>query len=348
LFSSTQFFGNARYLLVGLLLPCGLLIADNEKGRPADVVKPVLVTSSAPILDLSRPYLEKLTTKDKVKETDFVEPYLWASTGIAVNLPAKEAADKVRAFLKKNQIALKGHFSTSAEPTEVSLLSLPPSLLEGKQLSSIKECKSDYCGVKLNAGKEIKALESSSSKVGAYQKILAERLNAYVKNRQLLGYESRASNLTTQKSMLGALKFFALNYADCDKFFGDAFWQNHLVDGCKPVDSFYRQEVLIFGKSDYMQPIFRISEVFEVPIKERQLFVEIHIYTNHFFDASVRMFEVLPIQGAPKPRSAIVVTDVMEIDELKKSGLIRFLYKGKMETAVTEFQAEQLGNFVTN
>ena len=71
--------------------------------------------------------------------------------------------------------------------------------------------------------------------------------------------------------------------------------------------------------------------MFEFKEGNTHLFFEIHIYTNHHFDSSARVYEVFPVKSK-KGRSALVITDVMEIDTLKISGVVRFLYTGKMDS----------------
>ena len=43
------------------------------------------------------------------------------------------------------------------------------------------------------------------------------------------------------------------------------------------------------------------------------------------------VYEVIPLGT----KSIVVITDILEVDELKKSGFIRALFKGKMVDAVS-------------
>ena len=88
---------------------------------------------------------------------------------------------------------------------------------------------------------------------------------------------------------------------------------------------------------DQMQPILRLSEDMEFEESGKILFLELPIYTNHYFDSSLSFYQVMKSQKKPS-ETVVIMTDVMEIDELKKSALIRTLFKGKMVKAISQYQ----------
>jgi hypothetical protein len=106
-----------------------------------------------------------------------------------------------------------------------------------------------------------------------------------------------------------------------------------------PKSKYVRSEI-IHITGDKSQPIYRLSEDMEFEEKG-YLNIEIHVYTNHFFDSSIRIAEVFA--WPPDPNKAVyVVTDLMEVDELKKSDLIRALFKTRMEETISEFRKSEM------
>jgi len=90
-----------------------------------------------------------------------------------------------------------------------------------------------------------------------------------------------------------------------------------------------------------MRPVLRISEVYEFVEGKNFLFFQLDIYASHYFDSSIRVYEVLSIAGEPN-KSLLVATDVLEVDELKRSGTVRFLFKGKVQKAISNSQVQEL------
>jgi hypothetical protein len=145
--------------------------------------------------------------------------------------------------------------------------------------------------------------------------------------------------MATVKSLFESSSALSERYPDIVRYFGEGFAaKKALPKGF--TGSFLREEALLFGLSR-LQPILRISEEFMFERGASRLFVELHVYTDHYFDSSARFFEVLPPADGEKG-SRVAVTDIMEIDELTKSGLVRFLYRDTMASAVADFQAQEL------
>lgn len=284
-------------------------------------------------IDSNRPFLDKLRSRDSVRYTDFIYPFLLAQTGAAADVPAQEMAGKLRAFLEKGKLSLASHFSSVKGTPSIEL---PDLVRTGKQLEGIQECKEDKCQMKLHTQREKKAMEASLDKLKTFNELLDKRLENYHKKRELLGYEDREDDREYVKKMLQEFPFFSSRYPEISKFFAEDFWK-----GEGPAKGFVstmmKQEVVNLAP-DRMQPIWRVAELFEFKVGGGWVFFEVHVYSNHYLDSSVRIFEVFPLEK----RSLLIMTDIMEIDELTKSGLIRMLYKGKMEEAVIEAQAQDI------
>ncbi len=285
-------------------------------------------------IDPNRTFLDKLRDRDSIRYTDFNYPFLIAQTGAAVQVPVADLAEWVRVYLKNGKLPLPSHFNTSNKG--VINLDLPEPIRTGKQLEAINECKENKCLMKMHTTLEKKVMEGASNKLKTFQDLLNKRLDNYHKKRELLGYEDRTDDVEYVKKMLESFNFFSLRYPELGKYFSGQFWTG---EG-PPTDfqtSFMKQEVVNLAP-DKMQPIWRVAEAFEFKLEGRWVFFEIHVYSNHYLDSSIRIYEVFP----DGQRSIVVLTDVMEIDELTKSGLIRMLYKGKMEEAVIEAQAQDM------
>lgn len=281
-------------------------------------------------IDPLRPRLDALLRKEKVKDTDFKYPFLLSQTGVSVTKTTAETAESVRTFLAKGKLPIQGHYSKGpVRPTEIDL---PSQVKTGKQLEGIKECTVEKCLMKLNTATEKKVVEAAEAKVEAYERLVSKRLQAFITKRELLGYEERESNREYIQKMLSEFAFFKGRYPILAKFFESGFWKNAAAPASLKGTSL-RQELAVIAP-DRLQPIWRIGEVFEFEENNSWVFFELHIYSNHYMDSSIRIYEVFAVGK----KSALVITDIMEIDELTKSGLIRMLYKGRMEDAVSTAQ----------
>lgn len=293
----------------------------------------IVFSADVPSIDSNRPFLDKLRSRESVRFTDFEYPFLIAQTGAAVEQPIETVAGWVRAFLESKKLPLPSHFSSEKSPGK---LELPEPIRTGKQLEAITECKEEKCQVKLSNALEKKTMEASADRLKTFQTILNQRLDAFLHKRELRGYEDRADNQDYVKKMLETFPFFTSRYPDLGKYFAEGFWKGQPAPKGF-VRSLMKQEVVDLAP-DRMQPIWRIAEAFEIRQGDRWVFFELHPYSNHYLDSSLRVYEVFQTEK----RSLVILTDIMEIDELTKSGLIRMLYKGKMEDAVIEAQAQDI------
>lgn len=285
--------------------------------------------------DASRSYLDRLTTKKRVKEGDFEYPFLFTLTAMKTPFPVPELVERVRAFLADGKLAFPGHFPKPGTPTS-PVIELPAALTKGKQLEAVNECNTEKCLVKLNNEKEKKQIATSKRKLDTYKEIIEGRIASYLSKQELMGYEDRENNASFIKKMLEEFEFPRKRYAGITQFLKKDFWSGQAPALVGP--SFLRQ-ALVSIAPDRLQPIWRIGEVFEFPdCAPGSVFVELHVYSNHYMDSSLRLIEACPWESV----SVVIVTDIMEIDELTKSGLIRMLYKGKMEDAVSEAQDQDL------
>lgn len=293
--------------------------------------------------DPNRPALDKLRKQEMVKASSFVEPFMYSETSLVAERSVAEQVRKISAYLRKAALPLKAHFSHGErEKPSLANLPLPLGVTSGKQLAGIQKCDLSYCAVKLNDQTEKTVLLKSPSKLAAYHQMMLDRVVSYIDRRELKGYEDRPSNQPIYAKMFGGAESFKKRYPACYQFFEQGFWTGAKPGaGCAITDSYLREELVAFGPPDKLQPILRISEAFEISTPANPIFVEIDIYTNHYFDSSARVYEVLPY-GTDK--SIVVINDILEIDELKKSGLIRFLYKGQMESAVSDYQSTFASN----
>jgi hypothetical protein len=288
-------------------------------------------------IDPTRPFLDKLRKEGEAKSTDFEFPFLISQTAVSLSAPSPEVIGRLRSFLQKSQLPIPSHFGKPTVSQRLVLASLPiPAIVkQGKQLEGINQCTKSNCLMKLN-DQEKALMEASTQKQTTYHELVFERVKAYLSDEKLNGYEDRATNIDYEKQMLSQLPFFKANYPITEKFLQEGFW-SHQKPPATFVSSFLRDEIVAIVL-DRLQPIWRIGELLEFKENNATLFVEIHIYSNHYFDSSLRFYEVIPFAE----KSFIVISDIIEIDELTKSGLIRMLYKGQMQDAVSKAETEEL------
>jgi hypothetical protein len=287
--------------------------------------------------DSNRPFTARLAKHARSRFDEYELPFLQVASGATYTFDADTLVKKVRQQLGKSRLSIRGHFSKASGDANASNVPLPKEITKGNQLEAVQSCTPAKCNMKLSDKEEKEKVAKATDKLATYHQLVVDRLNRYLKKNELVGYDDRTLNHTTVRKMLHASKFFEPLYPKEASFFDSGFWKGQLKPATL-IDSFLRGEMVVLAP-DRMQPIWRISEVFEFKEKSTHLFVEIHIYTNHYFDASLRVLEVLPMPGDPK-RSILVITDITEIDELKKSALIRTLYTGKMVEAVMQSQDE--------
>lgn len=295
------------------------------------------VITSAADIDTKRAFLEKLRTTSQVQEAGFEHPFLTASTATMSTNSLPVTANHVREYLRKQALPFKGTYGKSGLPVAKvgkDTFPLPPTVVKDDQLAGIQSCKVEKCMMKLNTEKEKGLVEKAPDKVVAYQSLVIERLKRYLQRRELMGYEDRPRNEEFVKKMIATVPFLQSRYPAVDRFFRDGFWKAQPAPGSL-VDSFLRQDMFVVAP-DRLQPIWRVSEVFEFKEGAGTLFVEIHIYSNHYIDSSLRLYEVIPVDD----KAALVISDVLEIDELTGSSIVRMLYLGKMQQAVRLVETE--------
>jgi len=289
-------------------------------------------------LGAERSYLSDLPKKHEITVSDFDYPFLISQTAVLSSLSAAEAGARIEKHLRKPIVDLSAHGKDgrAAAPFKLENIRLPKGVVVGDQLEAIQTCKLEKCQMKLQDS-EKPSVEKSANKVAEYQRLIRERVRAYLAENKLAGYEDRASNESFVRKMIGAWPFLAAKYPDVAKYFSGDFWKK-LPPPPTFTGAFIKQELIPFGLSR-LQPIYRIGEVFAFNEPGGRVFFEMHVYSDHYFDSSLRMWEIIPAGTG----SQVIVTDIMEIDELTKSGFVRFLYQSEMESAIRRYQHEELG-----
>lgn len=289
-------------------------------------------------LNVERSYLNDLPEKKEINVNDFDYPFLISQTAVLSTTSAAETVAKIEKHLRKPIVDLAAHGADGkvSGVLKIDNIALPKEATTGDQLEAIQTCKVEKCQMKLQ-DREKALVEKAPDKTAEYQKQVRERVRTYLTENKVSGYEDRASNESFIKRMVGAWPFFSGKYPEIARYFSEGFWKKApLPKGFN--GAFVKQELIPFGLSR-LQPIFRISEVFAFDQAPAKVFVEMHIYSDHYFDSSLRLWEILPT-GA---KSEVIVTDILEIDELTKSGFVRFLYQAEMESAIRRYQHEELG-----
>ncbi len=281
------------------------------------------VSSPQPPIDKTRPHLENLKESKQVKEDDYEIPYLTMQTAEVVEQTPQILKEKLVKILSENKVTKEG--------VSITTLPLPKIFTTDAQQEAIDGCTVKKCDVKLRLATEAKKLEGTpkTQKIGVYHQLIVDRLNTYLAQGELRGYDDRESNKAAIVEMAKKQEFLKLRYPLASQFIFTEGWKNR-----KPqANSFLKSETAVIAP-ERLQPIWRISEVFEFEENSSFLFWDLHVYTNHYFDASFTLFEIIPL-GA---KSIVVMTDVLEVDELKKSAFIRALFKNKMRDAVSLYQ----------
>lgn len=297
--------------------------------------------------DSTRPYLKDLKDDQKVKEDTYETPYLYVITAQKFKDPKAVLLANIESYLAKAKLPFKGRYSKEKLPSLKSAdqITFPKISFEGKQLEGIQDCKKEYCSVKLLTESEKVKMEGAKDKATLFQYLIVERLLTYFKDGELIGYEERASNLVTLSSSFKYLPFLFARYPRSADFIQNKFFAKKSPDPKDPVQSsLLRMEVMNMS-GEKMQPVLRFSEVLKFEENQTTLLFEPQLYTNHFFDSSMRFFEVMAYPD-PEYKSLLILTDVMEVDELKKSGIIRALFKGRMVQGIEQYQADEIGRII--
>ncbi len=272
---------------------------------------------------------------------EYIDPFLITTASKHFKVSPKTIESLIREKLKMGRLNVRGNFSTegiSQNTFTKGQYALPKQLFDESQMEAIKNCSAEKCLMKLKTDPEVFQLKLSKNKKETYQQLVFNRIKNYLKHRELLGYEERKSNEPLARKMVALISSLSKS-PKTQRYLKDGFWKLAKEPG-QPINSWLRQEMVIIAP-DQMQPILRVSEDFEFQEGSRRLFFELHIYTNHYFDSSLILYEVVTFKEKPN-ECEVIVTDVMEIDELKKTALIRALFKGKMVKAVTTYQGQFL------
>ncbi|MBI4406221.1 MAG: hypothetical protein HY537_18825 [Deltaproteobacteria bacterium] len=284
--------------------------------------------------------LAKLSGKNFVDSREYIEPFVIVQTATTATSSLADQKVRLKQYFQESLLPVRAHFSQAgaqAKRPEAIHIELPIVLTTGKEVSGIRSCNSEKCLQKLRDDEKL-IVQKAEDRVEAFRKIVVDRLQAYLLKKEYRGYEERKSNVEHIKTMIGLLPSLKESYPKCVKFFSGDFWGT-TVRETAPLESFLRMEVIRIWP-ERLSPVMRITEVFEFEGPKGTLFFELPIYTNHYFDSSIRMVELIAGSASSKP--SIVMTDIMEIDELKKSGLIRFLYTGQMQQAIALYQQDEL------
>lgn len=263
----------------------------------------------------------------------FEEPFLVTKTTKKFAVSAELIYSQMKSRLKSGQLVdIKDKYV------------LPPDFFEESQQEALRRCNLEKCLIKLSSSNEIPNLKNAKNKIEAYQAMILKRLRDYADSKQLMGYEDRKSNSPFYRKMVNLLATLEKSPSTM-RYLKSDFWKGLRNPG-QPVDSWFRHEMVNIAP-DQMQPILRVSEDTEYFEGERKLFLEVHIYTNHYFDSSLTLYEIVS-DRKKKSASEVIVTDIMEIDELKKTALIRAMFTGKMVKAVTTYQTNFLESLDSN
>ncbi len=289
--------------------------------------------------NVDRPYLQKVRDRSSVSYEEYNFPYLLTQTAIQGTKSAAQTAEVLRKFFRDNGKGLpKEGRDPNPDLYSASGFPLPGFVTEGKQGEGIDDCTAKYCLMKLNIETEIKTIEGSAKEKrrGVYNGIVADRIRRFLSGRELKGYEDRKDNIPAVRESLAMFPWFSKKYAEEFQYLTDGLWKKAKAPASLK-NTFLQQERL-YLEIQKMQPVWRVSEVLEFEKDGTFVFFDLHLYSNHYFDSSYTIYELIP----DGEKSILVQTDMMELDELKKSGLIRMLYKGKMQEAVELHQKERL------
>lgn len=277
-----------------------------------------------------RSFLKKLGDFEKRRADDSPLPYLVVSTAQAYKVPQDILYNTVKADLLKGKTDL-------ASVKKKEDIKIPDISVTGSELDGINQCTQSYCAIKLLNGTEKSRIETAPNKVEMFRQFLFERISAYVRLGEVRGSEGVISNLETLRAGFSQLGFIKENYPQTYRILLETVLNGKKMKAVKPfIGSFLNFET-IHLQADKVKPVLRISEIFEFDEGDTKLFYDLHVYSNHFFDSSMRVIEVQKHKYDGMP-GRVIVTDVMEVDELKKSGLIRALFKGKMIDGIRFYQ----------
>lgn len=286
------------------------------------------------------PAVERIGKQKTEQWDDFEFPYSICQTIRRFDFPIATLRTRVRSAITMSALPFAAHFSSAKLPQiAAGNLVLPAELETTKGKEGLKKCTLKKCFPKLQNETEKQVLIAATDKQKAYHQILFSRVEAFLKSQYLSGYEERRDNRPAIKAMLGFFPYFKSWYPQSFAYFHDLFWKEAPPQKWIS-DSVLRARTWVLGES-ILEPIYWISEVFRIEEGGAEIYIEIPIYSNHYFDSWIRFYELLSDPKKPQ-ESLLALTDIMEIDELKKSSLIRMLYRGKMSEAIFSAQKAEL------
>lgn len=283
--------------------------------------------------DPSRSHLGALDSRGRMDWADFQDDFLISQSA---EISDFSSTDLIKRLKNQHSKSLLNWDSLAAKNFEN--LEFPQTVVSGEQLKGLNECNLEKCSFKLQRETETALLIKSKDRVKAFKELVVQRLKAFAHSKAVKGYEQRMDNIPYFKKAFRLSRFLKTRYPLSYEYLESDFWKN-IPHKKGPSGSYYRAE-LVHITADKLQPVYRLSHHLEFEEKG-YLNVELHLYTNHFFDSSIRIFEIFPYPGNPQ-KSIYIVTDLMEIDELKKSNLIRKLFQTPMEEAISEFRKSEM------
>lgn len=308
-----------------------------------------LASNTSSTEEPSRQAIQSLLKSKSFQEDDFQNPYLIAESGILIPRDFVSVSKRVTTKLQQGALKARSHYplpNTSFTNWNSSILPTAEEWKNEKEVEGLKKCDLDYCFPKLNDQEEKPTLMKSNDKLSTFKELISKRVELFLQSRKLLGYENRKENKTAVTDLVQLHPALGKDYGTIHQFLTKGFWES----STRPpslVGSFLRTQTLNLDPTR-LQPIYWVGEVFQFHEAKSEIFVEFVVYSNHFFDAWLRVYEVIDLsQLAPSkaPQTAIVINDLTEIDELKKSALIRMLFKGKMVEAIHKAQKLELESF---
>lgn len=290
-----------------------------------------------------RPEIKLLVSDEQFTQDAYEEPYLSCQSGFVVKEGRAEVESRLVKALKEREIKARSHFSsteTSLPPWSEKSLPVADEWKTENELEGLQECDLKKCFPKLNDREEKPFLIRSKNKLDTYRSLVNKRVGLFLEKQRLLGYEDRKDNKKATNDLFKFSKFLKTEYPGPYRFLTEEFWRGGVPESSLTATVLRSQKTVLGTKQ--LQPIYWVGEIFQFKEKTRSLFVEMVIYSNHYFDSWVRVYEVYdltPYFTVKAPRTGVILTDLTEIDELKKSTLIRSLFKGNMVEAILKAQS---------
>lgn len=288
------------------------------------------------VLDPSRPHLNSLESKGRLDWDDYQSDFIISQSAEITDVPAGELIERLRNQHAPTRLGFS--LSSKLDSVQFAQKNFPQKVTEGDQLKALQSCSKEKCDVKLQLDSEVLPLLKTPHRLKTYAGLLENRLKNYISQRELKGYEKRKDNQPYAKKALSLTRFMKSKYPKTFQYLQNDFWKKKSSPTSSKSDYFRSELIQMVGERS--QPVFRIAHNLEFQ-ESGYLNIEFHLYTNHFMDSSLRIFEIFPWPKEPQ-KSVYIVTDLVEIDELKKSALIRKLFESRMEEALADFRKSEM------